>query len=84
MSIIPVHLDYKPTLTIAGKNHEFVLVSEIVLLNIREGGDDLVLGGQLGALLELKVTNSARKSEVTIDSTEIDEATCGGDSILLI
>lgn len=51
--------------------------------HIGVGSDDLLLGGKLGALLELKVTNGAGQGEVTVDTAEVDEATRGTNSGLL-
>jgi hypothetical protein len=49
----------KPRPTITGKNEEFILISQLVLLDIGESSNNLLLRGKLGALLELEVTNSA-------------------------
>jgi hypothetical protein len=46
-------------------------------------GDDLLLGGELGALLEFEVTDSTGQSEVAIDTAEVDEATSSADTSLL-
>ena len=48
-------------LTVASQDQELILVSELVLLNIRECRDDLLLGGQLGTFFELKISNGARQ-----------------------
>jgi hypothetical protein len=54
-----------------------------VLLDVGESGNDLLLRGKLSTLLKLKVTDSARKSEVAVDATEIDEASSSCDTVLL-
>jgi hypothetical protein len=51
--------------------------------HIGVGGHNLLLGGKLGALLELKVTDGAGQSEVTVDTAEVDEATCSTNAGLL-
>lgn len=53
-----------------------------MLLNIRVGGDDLVLGRELSAFLELKIANSTRESEVAVDTAKVDETTRSGDPVL--
>jgi hypothetical protein len=42
-----------------------------------------LLGGELGALLELKVTDGTGQSEVAVDTAEVDEATRGTNTSLL-
>jgi hypothetical protein len=42
--------------------------------DIRVGGDDLLLRRELGALLELEITNCPGKRKVAVDTTEIDES----------
>jgi hypothetical protein len=71
-------------LTVAGNDQELILVGEVVLLDIGVSGDNLVLGRQLGTLLELKVTNGAREGKVSIHSAKIDKATGSCDSVLLV
>lgn len=51
--------------------------------HVRVGGDDLLLRGQIGALLELEVANGTGQGKVAVDTTEVDEATSGADSCLL-
>jgi hypothetical protein len=51
--------------------------------HIGVGSHNLLLGRQLGALLEFKVTDGARQSEVTVDTAEIDETARGADTSLL-
>lgn len=46
-------------------------------------GNDLLLRGKLGALLEFEVTNGTRQGEVAIDTAKVDEATGGTDTSLL-
>ena len=70
-------------LTIASNDQELVVLADVMYLNIRVGGDYLLLRGKFGALLELKVSDGPRKSEVAVDTTEIDEATGGLDACFL-
>lgn len=51
--------------------------------HIGVGSHDLLLGGELGALLEFKVTDSTGQSEVTVDTAEVDEATRSTNASLL-
>lgn len=69
--------------TITGKNEKLILISQLVLLDIGESGNNLLLRGKLGALLELEVTNSARKSKVAVDATEIDKTSSSCNTVLL-
>ena len=46
-------------------------------------GNDLLLGGKLGTLLEFEVTNGAGQGEVTVDTAEVDETTGSADTSLL-
>ncbi len=50
--------------------------------DVGEGSDDLLFGGEVGALLELKVADCAGEGEVAIDAAKVDEATGGCDSCL--
>ena len=45
-------------------------------LDVGEGGDYLLLGREVGALLELEVTYRARQGEVAVDAAKVDEAAC--------
>lgn len=51
-------------LTIAGQNYEFVLIQGLMNKNVGVGRDDLVLWIQACVLLELKVTQGARKGKI--------------------
>lgn len=51
--------------------------------HIGVGSHDLLFGGQLGALLELKVTDGSGQSEVAVYTAKVDEATGGTDTGLL-
>lgn len=51
--------------------------------NVGVSGHDLLLGGKLGALLELEIADGSRESEVAVDPSEVDETTSGGDPCLL-
>ena len=52
-------------------------------LNIRECGDDLLLGRKIGALLELEITYCTGQGEIAVYATEVDKASCGLDTCLL-
>lgn len=54
-----------------------------MLLDIGVGGNDLVFGGELGALLEFEVADGTRQCQVTVDTAKVDEAACSCDSVLL-
>ena len=41
--------------------------------HIRESGHDLLLGGELRALLKLEVTDGARQSQVAVDAAKVDK-----------
>lgn len=51
--------------------------------HIGVGSHDLLFGRQLGALLELKVTDGTGQSEVAVHTAKVDEATRGTDTGLL-
>ena len=51
--------------------------------HVRVGGDDLLLRGQIGALLEFEVANGTGEGEVAVDTTKVDEATCSANASLL-
>jgi hypothetical protein len=69
-------------LTVASENKEFILVSQLVLLDVREGSNNLALRRQLSNLFELKVTNGARQGQVAIDTAKVYKSTGGSDSVL--
>jgi hypothetical protein len=46
-------------LTIASNDKELVVFADLVNLNVRVGGDYLLLGREIGALLELEVSDSS-------------------------
>lgn len=71
----------KPTIT--GDDKEFIVIAEVVNGHIGESGDNLLLGGQFGALLELEVTNGSRESKVAVDTAKVDKAAGGTDTSLL-
>lgn len=52
-------------------------------LDVGERGNDLLLRGKIGALLELEVTYRAGQGEVAVDAAKVDEASCGLDTCLL-
>ena len=55
-----------------------------MLVDVGVSGDNLVLGGQLGALLEFEVSNGARQSQVAVDAAKVDETTGGSNAVLLL
>lgn len=59
--------------TIAGNNKKLVVVGQLVHSHVRVGSHDLLLGRELGALLEFKVTNGTGQSEVAVDTAKVDE-----------
>jgi hypothetical protein len=62
-------------LTIACNDQELVILVDVVYLDVRERGDYLLLGWEIGALLELKVTYRTRQGEVAVDAAKVDETT---------
>jgi hypothetical protein len=52
-------------------------------LNVGESSDDLLLRGEIGALLELEVTYRAGEGEVAVDAAKVDEAAGRLDASLL-
>ena len=44
------------------------------------GSDDLLLRRQLGALLELEVTNGPRQGQVAVDTAKVNETTSSADT----
>jgi hypothetical protein len=50
---------------------------------IGEGGDDLLFGRQLCALLELEIADCAGKCEIAVDTAKVDEATSGRNASFL-
>jgi hypothetical protein len=54
-----------------------------VYLDVGECGNDLLLRGEIGALLELEVTYRAGQGEVTVHAAKVDEASCGLNTCLL-
>jgi hypothetical protein len=69
--------------TVTGNNQEFIVIGQLVHSHVGVGSHDLLLGGKLGALLELKVTDGAGQGEVAIHAAEVDEATRGTNTGLL-
>ena len=74
---------FKPSLTVASKYEELVIVGQVVDHNIGVCGNDLLLGCQLGALLELKIANSSRESQISVHATKVDETASSSDTSLL-
>jgi hypothetical protein len=69
--------------TVACYNEELVVGVDLVYLDIGERGDDLLLRGKIGALLELEVAYRAGESEVAVDAAKVDEASSGLNACLL-
>lgn len=46
-------------------------------------GDDLLLGSELCALLELEVADSSGQGKVAVDTTKVDETTGSSNPCLL-
>jgi hypothetical protein len=71
------------SLTVTSKHNKLVIVRQVVNSDIGVGSNDLLLRREVGALLELKVTDGTRQGEVAVDTTKVDEATSGANSSLL-
>ena len=71
-------MNCKPTIT--GDDKEFIVIAQVVNSHIGESGDNLLLRGQFGALLELEVTNGSRESKVAVDTAKVDKAAGGTDT----
>jgi hypothetical protein len=54
-----------------------------VYLDIGEGSNYLLLGREIGALLELKVTYRTRQGKVAVYTAKVDETASGLDTRLL-
>jgi len=68
--------------TITSDNNKLVIVGNVVDSDFWKGGDDLLLGWEIRALLELEIANGARQGKVAIDSSEVDKSTSCADSCL--
>lgn len=51
--------------------------------HVRVGGNDLLLRGQVRALLELEISQGARQGQVTIDSAKVNKSTRCADARFL-
>lgn len=69
--------------TVASNDKELVVAVDLVDLDVREGSDDLLLRGKIGALLEFEVAYRTGQGEVAVDTAKVDEASCGLDTCLL-
>lgn len=69
--------------TVASNDEEFVITVDLVYLDVGECGDDLLLRGKIGALLELEVAYRTGQGEVAVNAAKVDEASCGLDACLL-
>lgn len=49
-------------------------------LDVRERSHYLLLGREIGALLELEVTDGTRQCQVAVDASKVDKASCGLDA----
>ena len=70
-------------LTVTGKHNKLVIVGKVVNSHVGVGGDNLLLRREIGALLELKVTDGTRQGEVAVDATKVDKASSSANSCLL-
>ena len=52
-------------------------------LNVRESRDYLLLGREIGTLLELEVAYRSRQGKVAVDTAKIDKAACSLNTCLL-
>lgn len=62
--------------TVTCNDQKLVILIDIVYLNVWEGGDYLLLGREVGALLELEVAYRTRQGEVAVHAAKVDEAAC--------
>lgn len=69
--------------TVASDNEKLIIGVDLVYLDVRECSDDLLLRGEIGALLELEVAYRAGQGEVAVDAAEVDEASSSLDTCLL-
>ena len=70
-------------LTIASNDEKLVIVTNFVDHNIGIGCDDLLLGCQLGTLLEFEISDRSRQSEVSVHAAEVDKSARSCDPCLL-
>lgn len=70
-------------LTIACNDKEFVILVDIMYLDIWKRGDYLLLGREICALLELEVAYRTRQGEVAVHATKVDETACSLDTRFL-
>lgn len=73
----------RPRLTVTRNHQELIIIRNLVYDDVRVGGYDLLLGGEVCALLELEVADGSRQSEVTVDTAEVDESAGSSNSCLL-
>jgi len=63
--------------TITGNHEKLIIPTDFVRRHFRECSDNLLLRREVGALLELEVTDSSAQRKVAIDSAKVDEtASC--------
>jgi hypothetical protein len=86
-SQMPAAVSGEPTIpkahTVASYDDKLVVLGELMLGDVRVCGDYLLLGGKLGRLLELEVANGARQRQISVDTSEVDEASRGRDPCTL-
>jgi len=70
-------------LTVAGNNEELVILGQVVNHNVGECGHDLLFRRELGALLELEISNGSRESEISVDAAKVDKTTGSRNARLL-
>ena len=70
----------KPTVT--SNDHELVIIRKLMHSHVRESRNDLLLGREICAFLEFKVTNRTRKCKISVDTTKVDESTSCSDARL--
>lgn len=71
-----IHVRDQGAITVASDNQEFIVLVDIVYLDVRECSDYLLLRRKICALLELEVAYRTRQSKVAIDTAKVDEAAC--------
>lgn len=69
--------------TITCNNNELVIFRDFMGDHIWKSCDDLLFRREVGTLLEFKITNGTRQSQVTVDSSKVNESTCSTYSSLL-
>lgn len=60
--------------TVTSNDEEFIIVSKVVDCHVGESSNNLLLWGQVGALLELEVSDGSAEREVAVYSAKVDES----------